>query len=156
MLCRPRIRSIDRRVGPVGSTRIRKKEGVGCRVRHQYPRSSVVCLRLVELDSGVGHPAHHDTMEAQAPADLDMHLIVGNHVTHKTALIRNRFAKRPRCHVHFKPTSASWLNLVEGGGLHRSPTNNCAGECTRAAVTWKLRSSDTGTSPPKTPNPWSG
>ncbi len=54
-----------------------------------------------------------DTIEAQVPADLDVHLIVDNYATHKTALIRNWFAKRPRFHVHFTPASASWLNLVE-------------------------------------------
>ena len=36
-----------------------------------------------------------------------------NYATHKTVLIRNWFAKRPRFHIHFTPTSASWLNLVE-------------------------------------------
>lgn len=54
-----------------------------------------------------------DTIEAEVPADLDVHLIVGNYATHKTALIRNWLAKRPRFHLHFTPTSASWLNLVE-------------------------------------------
>ena len=42
-----------------------------------------------------------------------MHLILDNYGTHKTALIRRWFAKRPRFQVHFTPTSASWLNLVE-------------------------------------------
>ena len=54
-----------------------------------------------------------DTIEAEVPADLDVHLIVDNYATHKTALIRNRLATRPRFHLHFTPTSASWLNLVE-------------------------------------------
>ena len=36
-----------------------------------------------------------------------------NYGTHKTPLIRNWFAKRPRFHVHFTPTYGSWLNLVE-------------------------------------------
>jgi len=36
-----------------------------------------------------------------------------NYGTHKTKLIRNWFAKRPRWHVHFTPTSASWINQVE-------------------------------------------
>ncbi len=54
-----------------------------------------------------------DTIEAEVPADLDVHLIVDNCATHKTALIRNWLAKRPRFHLHFTPTSASWLNLVE-------------------------------------------
>ena len=36
-----------------------------------------------------------------------------NYATHKTPLIRNWFARRPRWHVHLTPTSASWLNQVE-------------------------------------------
>ena len=54
-----------------------------------------------------------DTIESSAPSDLDVHLIVDNYGTHKTALIRRWFAKRPRFQVHYTPTSASWLNLVE-------------------------------------------
>jgi transposase len=54
-----------------------------------------------------------DAIEAQVPADLDVHLILDNYGTHKTALIRNWLAKRPRFHVHFTPTYGSWLNLVE-------------------------------------------
>jgi transposase len=55
-----------------------------------------------------------DTLDGEVPADLDVHLIRDNYGTHKTALIRRWLAKRPRFHVHFTPTSASWLNLVEG------------------------------------------
>ena len=47
------------------------------------------------------------------PAELDVHIIVDNYGTHKTALIRKWFAKRPRFHVHFTPTYGSWINLVE-------------------------------------------
>jgi len=54
-----------------------------------------------------------DAIEAQVPADLEIHLIVDNYGTHKTALIRKWFAKRPRFHVHFTPTYGSWINLVE-------------------------------------------
>jgi transposase len=54
-----------------------------------------------------------DTIEANVPSELDVHLILDNYGTHKTALIRNWLAKRPRFHLHFTPTSASWLNLVE-------------------------------------------
>ena len=54
-----------------------------------------------------------DTIESSVPSDLDVHLIVDNYGTHKTALIRRWFAKRPRFQVHYTPTSASWLNLVE-------------------------------------------
>lgn len=54
-----------------------------------------------------------DVIEAQVPASLDIHLIMDNYGTHKTAIIRKWFAKRPRFHVHFTPTYGSWINLVE-------------------------------------------
>ena len=54
-----------------------------------------------------------DAIDAAVPKHLDVHLIMDNYGTHKTALIRNWFAKRPRFHVHFTPTYGSWLNLVE-------------------------------------------
>ena len=52
-------------------------------------------------------------IEANVPADLDIHIIMDNYGTHKTASIRNWFAKRPRFHMHFTPTYGSWINLVE-------------------------------------------
>lgn len=54
-----------------------------------------------------------DNVDAAVPKDLDVHLIMDNYGTHKTALIRQWLAKRPRFVVHFTPTSTSWLNLVE-------------------------------------------
>ena len=54
-----------------------------------------------------------DRIEAQAPAGLEVHIIADNYGTHKTAMIRNWFAKRPRFHLHFTPTYGSWINLVE-------------------------------------------
>lgn len=54
-----------------------------------------------------------DRIDQSIPPELDVHLILDNASTHKTALIRNWLAKRPRYHVHFTPTSSSWLNLVE-------------------------------------------
>ena len=56
-----------------------------------------------------------ETIEANVPSDLAVHLILDNYGTHKTALIRRWLLKHPRFHVHFTPTSASWLNLVERG-----------------------------------------
>ena len=52
-------------------------------------------------------------IDAAAPTDQDIHLIMHNYGTHKTEKVRTWFAARPRYHVHFTPTSASWLNLVE-------------------------------------------
>lgn len=47
------------------------------------------------------------------PSDLDVHIIMDNYATHKTAVIKSWLARRPHYHVHFTPTSASWINQVE-------------------------------------------
>jgi transposase len=52
-------------------------------------------------------------IDANVPEDLDVHLVMDNYATHKTPTIRTWLAKRPHWHVHFTPTSASWLNQVE-------------------------------------------
>src|SRR5271169_3752593 len=49
-------------------------------------------------------------IDAQVPSDLDVHIIMDNYATHKTAAIRAWLARRPRYHVHFTPMSASWIN----------------------------------------------
>src|SRR5712692_490856 len=54
-----------------------------------------------------------DTIERNVPPEMDIHLILDNYGSHKTQLIRDWLVKRPRFHLHFTPTSASWLNLVE-------------------------------------------
>ena len=112
---------------------------------HDYRRHGTTSLfAALEVKSGkvLGecHRRHRsiefrkflDTIETAVPADLDVHLILDNYGTHKTALIRRWLAKRPRFHLHFTPTGASWLNLVERWfalltekqlrrGVHRSP-----------------------------------
>lgn len=52
-------------------------------------------------------------LEANVPRDLDIHIVMDNYATHKTPAIRAWFARRSRWHVHFTPTGASWLNMVE-------------------------------------------
>ena len=93
---------------------------------HDYVRHGTTSL-FAALDTKTGkvigqtQPRHRseefrqflDTIEANVPAKLDVHLILDNYGTHKTARIRNWLARRPRFHLHFTPTSASWLNLVE-------------------------------------------
>jgi transposase len=54
-----------------------------------------------------------DEIERNVPTGLDMHVIMDNASSHKTKLIRRWFAKRPHWHVHFTPTSSSWINQVE-------------------------------------------
>jgi transposase len=53
------------------------------------------------------------TIDAAVPAELDAHLILDNSSTHKTPRIHRWLLRHPRFHLHFTPTSASWLNLVE-------------------------------------------
>lgn len=52
-------------------------------------------------------------IDREVPKELDVHLIVDNYATHKHAKVKAWLARRPRFHVHFTPTYASWLNLVE-------------------------------------------
>ncbi len=93
---------------------------------HDYMRHGTTTL-FAALDAATGavigrcFPRHRAreflsflrTIEANVPADLDVHLVMDNYATHKTAAVRNWFARHPRWHVHFTPTGASWLNQVE-------------------------------------------
>jgi transposase len=93
---------------------------------HDYRRHGTTSLfAALEVKSGkvLGecHRRHRsiefrkflDTIDTAVPAALAVHLVLDNYGTHKTALIRRWLAKRPRFHLHFTPTGASWLNLVE-------------------------------------------
>jgi transposase len=62
---------------------------------------------------GVEFRAFLDRVERSVPPDLDVHLVLDNLKTHETRLVHDWLVKRPRWHLHFTPTSASWLNLVE-------------------------------------------
>ena len=52
-------------------------------------------------------------IDRETPPELDIHLVVDNYATHKHPKVCAWLAKRPRYHLHFTPTSASWLNQVE-------------------------------------------
>ena len=54
-------------------------------------------------------------VEAAVPEGLDVHLVMDNDATHKTEMVRKWLARRGHWHVHFTPTSASWLSQVERG-----------------------------------------
>jgi putative transposase len=68
-----------------------------CKARHRHQ----------EFISFLNH------LDGNIPAGLDVHLIVDNYSTHKHAKVRAWLAKRPRYHLHFTPTYASWINQVE-------------------------------------------
>lgn len=93
---------------------------------HDYIRHGTTSL-FTALDAKTGkvigecHRRHRaiefkkflQTIDAHVPAELDIHLILDNYGTHKTEAIRRWLASHPRFHVHFTPTGASWINLVE-------------------------------------------
>jgi len=53
------------------------------------------------------------TIDREVPAELDVHLILDNYATHKTPAVKRWLLAHPRFILHFTPTGASWLNLVE-------------------------------------------
>lgn len=53
------------------------------------------------------------TIKANVPDDLEIHLVMDHYGTHKTPTIKGWLARHARLHVHFTPTSASWLHQVE-------------------------------------------
>jgi transposase len=54
-----------------------------------------------------------DQVDAVLPWALDVHLILDNYATHKTAVVRKWLQRHPRYHLHFTPTHSSWINQVE-------------------------------------------
>ena len=100
--------------------------GIPERRTHDYMRHGTTTL-FAALDIATGevigelHRRHRSseflqflrTIEANVPPKLDIHLVMDNYGTHKTPTIKAWFARNPRFHVHFTPTSASWLNQVE-------------------------------------------
>ncbi len=52
-------------------------------------------------------------IDEQTPPDRDIHLIADNYATHKHPSVRRWLKRHPRFHMHFTPTSASWLNMIE-------------------------------------------
>jgi len=100
--------------------------GIPERCTHDYMRHGTTTL-FAALDIATGevigelHRRHRSaeflqflrTIEANVPSELDVHLVMDNYGTHKTPSIKAWFARHPRFHVHFTPTSASWLNQVE-------------------------------------------
>ena len=68
---------------------------------------------LQAASSSSGVPVVPGHIEANVPAALDVHLIVDNYATHKHGRVKAWLAKRPRYHVHYTPTYATWINQVE-------------------------------------------
>ena len=102
------------------------RPGQAERRAHDYKRNGTTSL-FAALDTKSGkvisqlHRRHRslefrkflDKIDAAVPQEFAVHLILDNYGTHKTATIQRWLLKRPRFQLHFTPTSASWINLVE-------------------------------------------
>jgi transposase len=110
------------RTQPVLPMRIGEVE----RRTHDYDRHGTTTL-FAALDVATGnvlgkcYPRHRATefldflraIEANMPTEVEIHVVLDNYATHKTPAVHRWLAKRPRFHLHFTPTHASWLNQVE-------------------------------------------
>ena len=102
------------------------KKGRCGTMTHDYKRNGTTTLfAAIELLSGtvigecMARHRHQEwikflrSIDEQTPAHLELHLIVDNYATHKHPRVQSWLKRRPRFHIHFTPTSASWLNLIE-------------------------------------------
>ena len=102
------------------------KPGRAATMTHDYKRHGTTTLfAALDVKSGIVigdcKPRHRAKeflaflrkIDRTVQKHLDLHLIMDNYGTHKTPEVKTWLAKHPRFHVHFIPTSSSWLNLVE-------------------------------------------
>ena len=102
--------------------------GVGeiCTKTHDYKRHGTITLfaalnyldgkliaRTEQRHTHVEWLRFLKQIERETPKQLDLHLIVDNYCTHKQQKVRKWLSRHRRFHIHFTPTSSSWLNLVE-------------------------------------------
>jgi transposase len=118
---KPQIQAIER-TAPVLPMRPGQVE----RQTHDYIRHGTTDLfAALDLKTGsvigrcrkrhraVEFRAFLDQIDRSVPSELDVHIVLDNAATHKAPPIQRWLARRPRYHLHFTPTSGSWLNLVE-------------------------------------------
>jgi transposase len=102
------------------------RPGIPARQTHDYTRHGTTTLfaALSMLDGkviGDCMPRHRhqefirflQIIDVKTPMDLDLHLIVDNYGTHKHPRVQSWLKRHPRFHLHFIPTSSSWLNMIE-------------------------------------------
>src|ERR1700757_1497976 len=119
--------------------------GVPARQSHDYERHGVTSLfAAMDVASGVTisscYRQHRhqeflrflNQIEANLPSGIEVHLVMDNYGTHKVAKVRRWLTRHPRYHVHFTPTSGSWLNLVER--LFAEVTERCVRRGSHTAV----------------------
>ena len=93
---------------------------------HDYKRNGTTTLfAAIELAEGriiaecMSQHRHQEWLkflkkiDKETPKDLDLHLIVDNYATHKHPTVKKWLSRHQRFHIHFTPTSSSWLNVIE-------------------------------------------
>jgi transposase len=119
--------------------------GVPARQSHDYERHGVTSLfAALDVASGVTisncyrRHRHQEFLrflkdiDANLPTGFDVHLVMDNYATHKVSQVQAWLTRHPRYHVHFTPTSGSWLNLVER--LFAEVTERCVRRGSHTAV----------------------
>jgi transposase len=119
--------------------------GVPARQSHDYERHGVTSLfAAMDVATGVTisncYRRHRhqeflkflNDIDANLPTGFDVHLVMDNYGTHKVSKVQAWLARHPRYHVHFTPTSGSWLNLVER--LFAEVTERCVRRGSHIAV----------------------
>ena len=119
--------------------------GVPARQSHDYERHGVTSLfAALDVASGVTisscYRRHRhqeflrflNDIDASLPARFEVHLVMDNYSTHKVSKVQAWLTRQPRYHVHFTPTSGSWLNLVER--LFAEVTERCIRRGSHTAV----------------------
>lgn len=119
--------------------------GVPARQSHDYERHGVTSL-FAALNVATGeaiakcHRRHRHqeflkflaVIDSTLPGDAEVHLVMDNYGTHKVKKVRQWLTRHPRYHIHFTPTSGSWLNLVER--LFADVTQRCVRRGTHTNV----------------------
>jgi len=118
---KPQIQALDRSqpILPLRPGQIERRT-------HDYIRHGTTSLfAALNVKTGKIIAEHHrrhrsiefrkflDTIDANVPQTLDVHLVLDNYGTHKTPLIKRWLLRHPRFQLHFTPTGASWINQVE-------------------------------------------
>jgi len=119
--------------------------GVPARQSHDYERHGVTSLfAALDVASGVTisncYRRHRhqeflrflNDIDANLPSRFEVHLVMDNYGTHKVRKVKVWLTRHPRYHVHFTPTSGSWLNLVER--LFAEVTQRCVRRGSHTAV----------------------
>jgi len=115
------IQALDRTQRPLPM-----KKGHAKTATHDYRRNGTTTLfAAIELLTGnvvsqcMPRHRHQEWLkflrriDEEMPQEFDLHLILDNYATHKHPAVKAWLSKHPRFHMHFTPTSASWLNLIE-------------------------------------------